>query len=69
MIRKRLPRRLGHGEEATLVEHLGELRTRLVIALFAIVPAFAIAFAFHDRLIDWLPRTRSLTRRSWSRWG
>ncbi len=54
MIRKRLPRRLGHGEEATLVEHLGELRTRLVIALFAIVPAFAIAFAFHDRLIDWL---------------
>ena len=23
---KRLPRRLGHGEEATLVEHLGELR-------------------------------------------
>ncbi len=56
MIRKRLPRRLGHGEEATLVEHLGELRTRLVIALFAIVPAFAVSFAFHDRLIDWLTR-------------
>ncbi len=56
MIRKRLPRRLGHGEEATLVEHLGELRTRLVIALFAIVPAFAVSFAFHERLIDWLTR-------------
>ena len=56
MIRKRLPRRLGHGEEATLVEHLGELRTRLVIGLLAIVPAFAIAFAFHERLIDWLTR-------------
>ncbi len=56
MIRKRLPRRLGHGEEATLVEHLGELRTRLVIALLAIVPAFAVSFAFHDQLIDWLTR-------------
>lgn len=54
MIKKRLPRRLDHGEEATLVEHLGELRTRLVIALFAIVPAFAITFAFHERLVHWL---------------
>lgn len=54
MITKRLPRRLAHGEEATIVEHLGELRTRLVISLLAIVPAFAVAFAFHTRIIDWL---------------
>ena len=33
---KRLPRRLRHDEEATLVEHLGELRTRLVISLIAV---------------------------------
>ena len=51
MIRRLFPRRLGHGEEATLVEHLGELRTRILIALFAIVPAFIVAFAFHERLI------------------
>ena len=31
-----LPRRLEHGEEATLVEHLGELRTRIVFCLLAI---------------------------------
>lgn len=49
-----LPRRLSHGEEATLVEHLDELRTRLIVALFGIVPAFILTFAFHDRLIEWL---------------
>ncbi len=52
--RRLLPRRLAHGEEATLVEHLTELRQRLVISLIAIVPAFIIAFAFHNRLIQWL---------------
>jgi sec-independent protein translocase protein TatC len=49
-----LPRRLDHGEEATLVEHLDELRSRLIIALVAIVPAFALTFAFHERIMEWL---------------
>ncbi len=52
--RRLLPRRLTHGEEATLVEHLDELRSRLILCLFAIVPAFAIAFAFHENIIEWL---------------
>ena len=50
MRRRWLPRRLDHGEEATLVEHLDELRTRLIVSLFAIVPAFIFTFAFHDRI-------------------
>src|SRR5256714_389200 len=50
----RLPRRLRHGEEATLVEHLGELRARLIIALAAIALAFAVTYAFHGQLLDWL---------------
>lgn len=54
MVRRWLPRRLLHGEEATLVEHLDELRTRLIIALLAIVPAFLLAFAFHEQIIEWL---------------
>jgi sec-independent protein translocase protein TatC len=53
---KRLPRRLQHGEEASLVEHLGELRTRLLIALGSIAIAFVVAFVFHEHLIDWLTR-------------
>jgi sec-independent protein translocase protein TatC len=56
VLRRWLPRRLEHGEEATLVEHLDELRTRLIVAVVAFVPAFAIAFAFHDRLISWLTK-------------
>lgn len=51
---KLLPRRLGHGEEATLVEHLGELRTRLIFALIALAIGFGICFAFHNQLIEWL---------------
>src|SRR3990170_5918124 len=54
MRRSLLPRRLRHGEEATLVEHLGELRTRLLICIFALLPSFVVAFAFHGRLIEWL---------------
>jgi sec-independent protein translocase protein TatC len=49
-----LPRRLRHGEEATLVEHLDELRSRLIVSILALVPAFAIAFYFHEEVIDWL---------------
>jgi sec-independent protein translocase protein TatC len=47
-----LPRRLGHDEEASLVDHLTELRHRLFICLGSIIPAFALAYAFHDDLID-----------------
>jgi sec-independent protein translocase protein TatC len=51
-----LPRRLRHGEEATLVEHLGELRARLFIAIGALVVGFIVAYAFHGRLLEWLNR-------------
>ena len=54
MLRRWLPRRLLHGEEATLVEHLDELRTRLILALLAFVPAFLLAFAFHEDIMGWL---------------
>ena len=55
-MRRLVPRRLGHGEEATLVEHLGELRARLLISGVALVLGFSLAFAFHGTLIEWLTR-------------
>ena len=53
---KRLPRRLHHDEEATLVEHLDELRSRLIVSLVAVMVAFAVTYAFHHRLLHWLNR-------------
>jgi len=49
---KRLPRRLEHGEEATLVEHLEELRQRLFVCLGAVGVAFVVAFIFHRHILD-----------------
>ena len=51
---KRLPRRLTYGEEATLVEHLDELRTRLLICIVALALAFPVAFYLHEELIELL---------------
>ena len=59
----KLPRRLGHSEEATLVEHLDELRTRIIIALGALVVTTAIAYVFHPRIVHWLERPLPEERR------
>jgi sec-independent protein translocase protein TatC len=50
----RLPRRLGPDEQAELVDHLDELRSRLLVSLGALAVGFGVAYAFHGRLIDWL---------------
>jgi sec-independent protein translocase protein TatC len=50
----RLPRRLGHGEEATLVEHLEELRQRIFVCLGVMLVGFAVAYVFHRHLIHLL---------------
>ena len=50
----RLPRRLGHGEEATLAEHLDELRGRLLVIISAVVVGTVVAYVFHDRVLTWL---------------
>jgi sec-independent protein translocase protein TatC len=52
----RLPRRLGHREEATLAEHLDELRGRLFVGFGVLVITTIVAFAFHSRLLTWLNR-------------
>jgi sec-independent protein translocase protein TatC len=56
----RLPRRLGHGEEATLVEHLEELRQRLFVCIGTLIVGFILAYAVHGRIISLL--THALPR-------
>jgi sec-independent protein translocase protein TatC len=51
--RPRLPRRLDHGEEASLVEHLDELRQRLFICLGALAVGVVVGYVLHKRIIHW----------------
>lgn len=50
----RLPRRLRHGEEATLVEHLDELRTRIIVSVLSLALCTIVAFVFQHRILHWL---------------
>lgn len=52
----RLPRRLGHGEEATLEEHLDELRGRLIVMICAVAGGMIVAYVFHNHILDWLDK-------------
>jgi sec-independent protein translocase protein TatC len=60
-----LPRRLAHGDRVSLVEHLDELRTRLIISIIAVSVGFVAAFVFQDQILTWLreplPDDRQLT--------
>ena len=38
------------------MEHLGELRTRLIVGLLALAVGFTVAYVFHGHLLDWLNR-------------
>src|SRR3954452_38274 len=47
-----LRRPVGHEDRLSLVEHLDELRSRLIISAVALVVAFAVCFAFNGTLLD-----------------
>jgi sec-independent protein translocase protein TatC len=49
-----MPRKLDHGEEASLVEHLDELRQRLFVVIGAVAVGTVIGFVIHTHLIRWL---------------
>jgi sec-independent protein translocase protein TatC len=55
-MRPRLPRRLENDEEATLVEHLEELRQRIFVCLGALLVGFVATFLVHKHILHWLNR-------------
>jgi sec-independent protein translocase protein TatC len=59
----RFPRRLSYGEEATLAEHLEELRWRVFIVLGALALGAIVAFVFHNQVLDWLNHPLPADRR------
>jgi sec-independent protein translocase protein TatC len=47
-----LRRPVGHEDRLSLVEHLDELRSRLIISVIALIAAFSVCFAFNGTLLD-----------------
>lgn len=58
MARRRIAgvRRVRPDEELSVVEHLDELRRRIIIAIASLVVAFGLAYGFHERLLKFLAR-------------
>jgi sec-independent protein translocase protein TatC len=56
LARRIVVRRVRPDDQLSVVEHLDELRRRLIIAGLALVVAFAAMYAIHDQLIDFLKR-------------
>ena len=50
----KLPSRLQHGEGAELVDHLDELRTRLIVSVGVVLVGTTVAFVFHHRIVQWM---------------
>jgi sec-independent protein translocase protein TatC len=49
-------RRLAREDEATLVEHLDELRGRIMVGLATVATGTAVAYVFHGTILDLLAR-------------
>ncbi len=49
-------RRVSHDDEVTVVEHLDELRDRLLISLLCLGVAFSVAFWRHEDIVRLLIR-------------
>jgi len=47
-------RPVGHEDRLSIVEHLDELRTRLIVSVAAFLVAFAVCFAFNNTLLDFV---------------
>jgi sec-independent protein translocase protein TatC len=47
-------RPIGHEERLSLIEHLDELRTRLILCLVAFILSFSLCYWQNDRILGWM---------------
>jgi sec-independent protein translocase protein TatC len=52
----RAPRRISHGDELSLVDHLDELRARLIVAGGAVLVGTVVGYIVHRRVLEILVR-------------
>ena len=45
-------RPVGRDDRLSVVEHLDELRNRIIVSAVALLVAFAVAYGFHEQLLD-----------------
>jgi len=62
-------RRLPREEDATLVEHLDELRQRIIVSVTAVALTSAAAFAVHGQILDLLTRALPAQHRQLTTFG
>ena len=49
-------RKVGPDEELSVVEHLDELRKRIILSLVSLAVVYSVVYAFHDRILRFLAR-------------
>jgi sec-independent protein translocase protein TatC len=62
-------RPVGHDDQLSLVEHLDELRTRLIVSVFAFIVIFALCFWQNDRVLDAVNRPFNIATKETPRKG
>ena len=58
-----LIRPIGHEQRLSIVEHLDELRSRIIICIAALVVAFGVCWWQNHQILDWLDKPLVNTNR------
>ncbi|HWI22748.1 MAG TPA: twin-arginine translocase subunit TatC [Baekduia sp.] len=55
-------RPVGHDDRLSVVEHLDELRSRLIVSLLVLVASFCVCYWQNDRILEWINKPLEQTQ-------